>query len=140
MNFLIILPNNKNKLIVEFLGNPGSGKSSIIKNLNQISSNKNFEKSVYEENNKANKKEIISTTFKKFFGLLNSFIRFSLIFNYFLSEINKESIFGIIKRYVKLIRILFSAIIKIALSKSNVIFLESILHQLIPKISIVNYL
>ena len=124
---------NKNKLIVEFLGNPGSGKSSIIKNLNQLCSNKNYEKYVYEENKKANKKEIISTIFKNFFGFLNSFIRFLLIFNFFLSEINKESIFGIIKRYFKLIRILFSAIIKIALSKSNVIFLESILHQLISK-------
>ena len=77
MNFLNNLTlNNKNKLIVEFLGNPGSGKSSIIKNLNQLCSNKNYEKYVYEENKKANKKEIISTIFKNFFGFLNSFIRF----------------------------------------------------------------
>ena len=37
MNFLNNLTlNNKNKLIIEFIGNPGSGKTSIIKNLNQL--------------------------------------------------------------------------------------------------------
>ena len=54
-----------------------------------------------------------------------------LIFNYFLAETNKESFLGIIKKYIKIIKILFSAIIKISLAKGNIIFLESILHQLV---------
>ena len=132
MNFLNNLTlNNKNKLIIEFIGNPGSGKTSIIKNLNQLFSN-NFEnKYLYKENKKFKKIEILPIFFKKFIGFLNSLIRILLIINHFISEINKESLFGMIKRYVKIIKILFSAIIKISLSKGNIIFLESILHQLI---------
>ena len=127
MNFL----NNKNKLIVEFIGNPGSGKSSIIKNLKPLFSNNNEAKYFYGENEHSNKVDILLIILKKFFGFLNSFIRLLLIFNYFLAETNKESFLGIIKKYIKIIKILFSAIIKISLSKGNIIFLESILHQLI---------
>ena len=125
----IFFINNQNKLIVEFVGNPGSGKSTII---NHIYNTKYFEGNSFENKKKFfNFAKIFIFCAHKNIGIFFIIIKFLTVLKYFLSEDNKKNYIARLLRFKKLLFILLRMLCKIYYSSENIIFVESILHQLI---------
>ena len=106
----IFFINNQNKFLVEFVGNPGSGKTTIINYINQINSQ--------EDDLILNKKyfidfiKLIIFITHKNIGLIFITIQFLSIYKYFLSEENKKNLKTRFLRFKKLFLICLGCYMK----------------------------
>ena len=127
LKFFLI--DNKDKFIIEFIGNPGSGKTTIIKDIYNIKNNY-FVKDD-KKNQIINFIRLLRFLIHKNLGISLILIKFILIGKYFLSDKNKISFQAKLLRLKKVFLILFLMLFKIYYSKTKVIYVESVLHQLI---------
>ena len=125
----IFFINNQSKFIVEFVGNPGSGKTTIINHINQIKSLEG--KLISNKKESINFIKLIIFITHKNIGLIFITIKFLTIFRYFLFEENKKNLKTRYLRFKKLFLILFRMLYEIYYSSDEIIFVESIFHQLI---------
>lgn len=127
LKFFLI--DNSDKYVIEFIGNPGSGKTTIINNIYEIESN--YILGSCKKNFFFTFANLLCFLLHKNIGLTLIIIKFILIGKYFLSEKNKISFKAKLIRLRKVFLILFSMLYKTYSSKNKVIFVESLLHQLI---------
>ena len=127
LKFFLI--DNEEKLVVEFIGNPGSGKTTIIRNIYNIKYN--FFCKKYKTNNFLNFIRLMRFLIHKNLGIVLTINKFIFISKYFLSDQNNISFKAKFHRLRKLFLILFSMLFKIYYSKHKVVYVESLLHQLI---------
>ena len=133
---------NKKKLIIEFIGNPGCGKSTIINKLKSINKSKNKDFSLLNkrENRIYKFLNFLNFTIIYFIPIIKSWAKLISIRKIFYSKSNEKSIFNKIIRLKKLSLILLNTLFKIYDSKSNIIFVESIMHQIIKNDFEINFL
>ena len=127
--FKFFLIDNGDKFVIEFIGNPGSGKSTLINNIYGVEHNNNFKN--YKKNYFFYFIKLLCFFLHKSIGIALVTIKFIFIGKYFLSDKNKISFKAKFLRLRKVILILFLMLFKIYYSKNKVIYAESILHQLI---------
>jgi energy-coupling factor transporter ATP-binding protein EcfA2 len=127
LKFFLI--DNSDKFVIELIGNPGSGKTTLINKINGIENNKIFRS--YKKNYFLYLIKLLCFLIHKNIGIALVIIKFIFIGKYFLSDKNKISFKSKFLRLRKVFLILFLMLFKIYSSKNKVIFVESILHQLI---------
>lgn len=127
LNFFLI--DNRDKFVIEFIGNPGSGKTTLINNIYKIEQD-NVNRS-YKKNSFLYLIKLFLFLLHKNIGITLVIIKFIFIGKYFLSDKNKISFKSKFLRLRKVFLMLFIMLFKIYYSKNKVIYLESILHQLI---------
>mgnify|MGYP001462118618 CR=1 FL=1 len=118
----IIGLSNRNKIIYELVGNPGAGKSTLI---NFLYSNEKEEIFINK-----NRKKIIFFILTNPFILIYSYYYLNKIIKSFVHDYNKYNKKQLFQRKLKIYKILILMWFKIKNTKSKLIFIESIMHQI----------